>query len=387
MRFISATYVFDGKQFLNDNPVLVLDDNNCFVEYIRRKKIKHPEIEHYEGILCPGFVNAHCHLELSHMKGVILEKSGLLNFAKEIITKRRSFSKEDIQSAIVSADKFMWENGIVAVGDISNTVDSFDVKQKSPIFYHTFLELIGFDPEQAEYVFAMGKELQRGASRADLKNSLVPHAPYSVSEPLLEKISSDVRDTKYPLSIHNQEHADEDLFFKSKEGIFTELYEFLRMNISFFQAGKASSLQSYLPHLSPAKNLLLVHNTFTKKDDIVWAKRFHEDLYWCLCPNANLYIENIVPNLKNFMDENCKTVIGTDSLASNKSLSMVSEINALLKNFNWVRIADTLKWATYNGAESLGIEDKFGSFIKGKNTGINHLNYTPDKLIFGGKLA
>ena len=372
---------------MNDKPILILNDSNCFVEYAKRKTIEKSKIEHYDGIICPGFVNAHCHLELSHMKGLIAEKSGLLNFAKEIITKRRAFQKEEIQSAIVNADKFMWENGTVAVGDISNTVDSFDVKQKSPLFYHTFLELIGFDPEQAEYVFAMGKELQRGASRADLKNSLVPHAPYSVSDALMEKISSDVRDTKFPLSIHNQEHADEDLFFKSKEGIFTELYEFLKINISHFESGKPSSLQSYLPHLSPAKNLLLVHNTFTKKEDIKWAKRFHEELFWCLCPNANLYIENILPNLKNFVEENCKMVIGTDSLASNKSLSMVSEINALLKNFNWVQIADVLKWATYNGAEALGIENKFGTFIKGKNAGINHLSYTPDKLIFEGKLA
>jgi cytosine/adenosine deaminase-related metal-dependent hydrolase len=142
-----------------------------------------------------------------------------------------------------------------------------------------------------------------------------------------------------------------------------------------------------LPHLNPTKNLLLVHNTFTKKEDIVWAEKFHQELYWCLCPNANLYIENIVPKLSDFLSQNCKMVIGTDSLASNHSLSIVNEMNTLLRNFNWVKMADILKWATYNGAESLGIQDKFGGFIKGKNSGLNHLSYTPDKLVLTAKLA
>ncbi|MBP7809260.1 MAG: amidohydrolase family protein [Bacteroidia bacterium] len=387
MRFITATYIFDGKRFLNDRPVLVLDDNNCFVEYRKQNTVDKSKIEFYNGIICPGFVNAHCHLELSHMKGLIAEESRLLNFAKEIITKRRTFSKEQIQEGIVEADKFMWENGIVAVGDISNTADTFEVKQKSNIFYHTFIELIGFDPEQSEGVFALGKELQRGALRVGLKNTLVPHAPYSVSEPLMKRIAMDVAETKYPVSIHNQESAEEDLFFQKKEGDFVELYDFLKMPIEFFEPSGLSSIQTYLANLGKCSNLLLVHNTFTENEDIVWANKFYRELYWCLCPNANLYIENALPELNNFIADNCRMVIGTDSLASNHSLSIIDEINVLLKYYSWVKVADTLKWAIHNGAEALGIEDNYGSFIKGKNTGINHLSYKRNQLVFEKKLA
>ena len=180
---------------------------------------------------------------------------------------------------------------------------------------------------------------------------------------------------------------DEDLFFKNKEGNFVELYEFLKIPIDFFKASGHSSLLTYLPHLGNCKNLLLVHNTFTKNEDIIWANKLYNELYWCLCPNANLYIENSLPQLNNFIADNCRMIIGTDSLASNTSLSITSEINALLANFNWIKIADTLKWATYNGAEALGIEDKFGGFIKGKNAGLNHLSYKPNQLIFERKLA
>lgn len=387
MRFISATHVFDGKQFLSDNPVLVLDDEGRFVEYKSRIDIDNLKLEHYEGIVCPGFVNAHCHLELSHMKGFIPEHGGLLSFAKEIIVKRKTFSPEQIQEGIMAADKFMWQNGIVAVGDISNTTDTFAVKQTSPVFYHTFIELIGFNPEQSQNVFALGKELQNSANRMGLKSSLVPHAPYSVSALLMEKIGQEVMDTKFPLSIHNQESADEDLFFERKEGKFVDLYEFLKMPIGFFSESGLSSLQTYLAHFGGASNLILVHNTFTKRDDIVWANLLHKGLYWCLCPNANLYIENTLPILNNFVTNNCKMIIGTDSLASNASLSITNEINALLSNMSWVKIADALKWATYNGAEALGITNQYGSLIKGKNAGLNHLKYKSNQLIFASKVA
>ena len=247
--------------------------------------------------------------------------------------------------------------------------------------------MIGFNPERSETVFALGKELQRVASGMDLKNSLVPHAPYSVSDCLMEKISSEVLDAKYPVSIHNQESEEENLFLKKKEGDFVKLYEFLQMPIEFFKPSGRSSLQTYLPNLSNCSNLILVHNTFSSTEDIVWANKSHKELCWCLCPSANLYIENTLPHINNFLANNCCIVIGTDSLASNHSLSITDEINALLTNFNWIKIADTLKWATSNGAEALGIENNFGQFIKGKNAGMNHLNYQSNQLVFENKLA
>ena len=387
MRFISATHIFDGNRFLSDNPVLVLDDKDCFVEYLDRKIIDKSKLEHYDGIICPGFVNAHCHLELSHMKGAFEEKAGMLNFAKNIITKRMTFAKEQIQEGIIEADKMMLENGIVAVGDISNTADTFETKQKSKIFYHTFIELIGFNPERAETVFTLGKTLQGMANASGLKNSLVPHAPYSVSDSLIKKISTDVLGTKSPVTIHNQECADENLFFRKREGAFNELYSFLQMPIDFFQPSGKSSLQTYLPNLVSGGNLILVHNTFTTEEDISFANKLNKKLYWCVCPNANLYIENTLPDIHRFIKNNCAMVIGTDSLASNHSLSVVDEINVLLKNFNWLKIADVLKWATFNGAEALNLNTSFGGFIKGRNAGLNLLGYKKNELVLEKKVA
>jgi cytosine/adenosine deaminase-related metal-dependent hydrolase len=387
MRFISATYVFDGKRFLNDSPLLALDDNNCFVEYRKRNSVNIGKTEHYDGIICPGFINAHCHLELSYMLGVIPEKGGFLNFGKNIMTRRNSYSKEEIAEAISVYDKKMAEDGIVAIGDIANTSETFETKSASKNYYHTFIELISLNPEKAEMVFASGKALQAVASGKGLESSLVPHAPYSVSDVLMRKINEDAAQNKLPVSIHNQETPDEDLFFQRKEGPFVEFYEFLKIPIDHFQPSGTSSLKTYLPHLDGNSNLILVHNTFTPENEVKWANSFRKNIYWCLCPKANLYIENTIPELNKFTDNDCKIIIGTDSLASNNSLSVISELNVLLKHFHWAKIGDALKWGTYNGAEALGINDKFGGFIKGRNAGINHLTYRSDELVFESKIA
>lgn len=387
MRFISAKFVFDGQKFLNNCPILVLDEKNCFVEYADQSSVNKSEIEHYDGIVCPGFVNAHCHLELSHMLGVIPEKEGFLSFGMNIMTRRNSFSKEQIQMAIMNADKRMYENGIVAVGDISNTTDTLETKSRSSIFYHTFLELISLNPERAEGAFISGKKLQTAANESNLKSSLVPHAPYSVSLDLMQRIAEDSLKNKTPITIHNQENSGENLFFEKKEGDFMAFYEFLNIPIDYFQPSGATSLRTYLPKLTPSGNLILVHNTFTSPEEINWANELHDNLYWCTCPNANLYIENTLPELKNFVENNCKMVIGTDSLASNHSLSITDEINVLLRNFKWLKLADVLKWATFNGAEALGVTNAFGGLIKGKNAGLNLLNYKHNQLKLEGKLA
>jgi cytosine/adenosine deaminase-related metal-dependent hydrolase len=96
--------------------------------------------------------------------------------------------------------------------------------------------------------------------------------------------------------------------------------------------------------------------------------------YWVTCPNANLYIENMLPNYRNFLDTNARVCIGTDSLTSNWQLSVLEEMKTISKFQSYVPFETILRWATLNGAEALGFDDEFGSFETGKKPGINLLN-------------
>ena len=373
MRYITANHIFSGNDFLKPNTVIVLDDKNQIIDLINSNSIEPSNIEHFEGIISPGFINTHCHLELSHLKNHIEPKTGIVNFALDIIKKRNLASVEEQKEAMALADTLMFEQGIVAVGDISNSNISKEIKAKSPIYYHTFVELIGLNPQKSETVFKTGKDSLNDFKSLNLSSSLAPHAPYTASKELINLISNESFSLKKPTSIHNQESIAENDFFNSKSGDFLKLYNALNINIDFFEPTHISSLQSILNSFNKNINTLLVHNTFTSIEDVIFAKKCHQHLFWCLCPNANLYIENTLPNIDLLISESCEITLGTDSLASNSNLSIIEEINTIKKQFPDIALETLLKISTYNGAKFLGIENEFGLIEKGRKSGLNLL--------------
>ena len=316
-------------------------------------------LEVFEGFLCPGFVNTHCHLELSHMLGKLPEQTGLPDFIAQV-PKQRKASETSIREAIAAADKQMQDNGIVAVGDISNTADTFALKSKSPIHYHTFIELFAIDVQKTEAVFQQGLELKHPMPNAIIYCSACYLFGFQI---VVQKIKQ--HNSGEIICLHNQETRTEDALFE--EGIGT-LYEQLKafgvLNIS----GR-SALQTALPQM-PQSPTLLVHNTYTSQADVQWAEAQHENLFWCTCPKANLYIEGRLPNYENF--KGVKMTIGTDSLASNHILSIWEEVKTIQKNTD-LDLNTLLIWACKNGAEFLQLTH-LGTLERGKRPGIKFVH-------------
>ncbi len=376
MRFLKATQLFSGKEFLSNASVVVVDDAGSIVDLVSEKEVEVSNIETLDGILTPGFINTHCHLELSHLKDKIARGTGIVDFGLEVIKQRNQTSLGLQQELMQDADQFMFEQGIVAVGDISNTADSIEVKKRSKLHYHTFVELIALNPERAKLVFESGKVIAEEYNKNRLSVSLAPHAPYTASVELIKLISDDCYLKKKPTSIHNQESEAENEFFNFKTGDYLRLYETLNIPIDYFKASGKSSLQTILQGFNVNVNTLLVHNTFSKLEDIEIAEKHHPHLFWCLCPHANLYIENTLPDVALLQASNCKLTLGTDSLASNATLSIVDEINVLRQHQSNISLEVLLKAATYNGVQFLGLESKLGLIEKGKKPGINLLKQT-----------
>lgn len=383
--YVSATYVLPIVGVPIKNGVLAIGPDRVIeglftAEEAKKKGIE--DIQYHEGLLVPGFVNTHCHLELSNLRYLIRRHTGLPEFVKSVIRSRTS-DEYEIELAMLKADKEMFENGIAAVADISNQLISRTIKNNSPLHYHTFLEIMGFDPVNAKN--AMERALKFKDEFAPLTVSIVPHAPYSVSPELFNELRAYEKEGM--LSIHNQESADENAFFENKTGGFVGLFEFLGQDISFFKAPGTGSLQAYLPLISPDLRTLLVHNTYTTAADVAFATGIHPNLYWCLCPHANLYIENKLPDVNMLRAADLRITLGTDSLASNSHLSILSEMNLLQEHFD-VPTEELLVWATLNGADFLGLASEFGSFETGKRPGVNLLSFTEKngKIILGDKV-
>ncbi len=335
----------------------------------------------YQGAIIPGMINAHCHLELSHLKGVIPTGTGLIPFIKDVVTKR-DFATELIQEAIVAADRDMWTNGIQAVGDISNTLDTSEVKRQSPIAYYSFIELFDFlDDGEALSCYLKGLGIfERMNADGSNRKSLVPHAPYSVSPSLLKHISSHNKAGE-TVSVHNQELAEEDRLFIDKNGGFIDFYKGFGLSLENFVPTGQSSIHYTMSNLSATFKTLFVHNTCTTQSDIEAAIKWNPESYWVTCPNANLYIENRLPPYRQFLNLNATVCIGTDSLSSNWQLSILEEMKTIKKYNSYIDDLKIIEWATTNGAEALNYPE-LGKLAIGTRPGIIGL----ENAFFNGKI-
>ncbi|HEY0750190.1 MAG TPA: amidohydrolase family protein [Chitinophagaceae bacterium] len=381
-RKLKADELFDGNQLWKDK-VLILNPYNI-VESIVPTSEAGEDIETYPGILTPGFINAHCHLELSYLKGLVSTGLGLVDFLLSVI-KLRSGLQANKHEPIVNAIEEMRSKGIVAVGDICNTVDAVAAKQNSGMDWYSFIEIINYRKERLGDVIANSRDIVDQHTSSGLSAVLSAHAPYTVNADTY-KIINEATGGK-TITIHNQESEAEDALFKTGHSDFLRIYQKFGDGTSPFPVSGKSSFQTWLPFFNNAQTILSVHNTYTSKEDIDFGKEYaskHEvQIVYCLCPNANLYIENKLPPIELLMEYDCDIVLGTDSYSSNHQLDIAAEMKAIAKGYPHLPIELLLKWATSNGAKALGLQG-YGSFQKGYQPGVvlfDPQTFTSKKLI------
>ena len=159
-------------------------------------------------------------------------------------------------------------------------------------------------------------------------------------------------------------------FFETKTGPFLGMYERTKVALDFFEPTGKTSLQSVLPVFKKAHHGILVHNSFTSAEDIQAVHGNMNNAFWCLCPNANQYIEQTMPPIELLRNNNATIVVGTDSYASNWSLNILDELKTIQLHHAAIPLAEMLQWATINGARALQMDKHLGSFDKGKKPGV-----------------
>ena len=364
MKSFTAQYVFTNSGLPLKRAVISTEDDGTIIsveDTAGDLKEKH-STEFYNGIIIPGFVNCHCHIELSHMKGSIRKAEGLGDFIEQVRNNRNNNS-ESILSSVRSADNYMFSEGIVLCADICNTSDTFSIKKESRIRYLNLLEVFGIDPEKA---LKRMDELMKVASTAeeiDLDFSLVPHSVYSMSLTLLRLLKKESSENRVT-SVHFMETAGEESFLNDRTGPLMSSYIRSGLIPPRLETAK-NHVDAILNEITESGNLILVHNTFCDKNTISTIKQ-RDNTFWCLCPKSNIYIENKLPPVDLLIQEGCEIVVGTDSLASNSTLSILEEIKTIQNNFPHIPLEDLISWATMNGAKALGQENHFGSIEAGK---------------------
>ena len=381
MKKFTADFIYPISSPAIKNGVVVVNDFGKIETLLERDHIEYEgafeSAERLNGIICPGFINTHCHLELSYLKGKINNGSGLSDFVNQLQSIRNNFSLEFISAQMSSAEDEMLQNGIVAVADISNGTSSIEQKLKQRLFYHTYVELFGWDPNKADVIFKSGEAVLNCFLEQGLHASITAHAPYSCSSKLLKRIASHCQQMSATLSIHNQESAAENQLFMSKTGDLAQMLTKFGNDLSSWSPKKMNSLPSYFADIKGPTKTLLVHNTFTNHFDVEAVNSMQ--IYWCLCPNANRFIENRLAEIPMLIEKKAKITIGTDSLASNHQLSIWSEIMTISEHFPEIELNELLTWATINGAKFMGIDQHFGTIEVGKSPGLIHIEQVERK--------
>ncbi len=326
-----------------------------------------------EGAIVPGFVNSHCHVELSYMWKLFRKGTGMAGFIDQINALRDTKSLQEKISDIRHWMDVMWERGVSAMADISNCDDSFAIKKESPMYTRTFLEVFGTEKEDCASVMENVLKLNEKARKIGLDAAPTPHACYTMSPELLTAVSAEGLKSGF-LSYHSEETDEEEDMIKFGRGAMWDNRKSAGMSVPPV-TGK-SSLLYFLDRLAQAhpapydEHILLVHEVCMDQEGIDAVKSVMSHPYVALCPCSNLFIHNALPPVDLMRRNGLKLTIGTDSLSSNDDLDMVREMFCLQSNFTDLSLGELLTWACLNGAEFLGKEKSMGSLEAGKRPGI-----------------
>ena len=379
MKRIAAKYLFT---LASTEPV-----RNGFVELeddgtvIRTGVCENPAAEpaYYDGAVAPGFVNAHCHVELSYLKGQFRKGTGMAGFIDQINEMRDNKSLEEKVRDLTDAMDSLWNQGVVAMADIANCADSFAVKAAHPMYTRTFLEVFGTEPEDCGAVMDGVRKLKEVADGFGIDAAPTPHACYTMSPELVTAVSVEGLRSGF-LSFHSEETEEEEEMLKYGSGKMWENRRKAGMSVPPV-TGK-SSLLYFIDRLlagRPApfdEHILLVHECCLDQEGIDAAKAVMNHPFVAVCPLSNLFIHNALPPIDLMRRNGLKVCVGTDSLSSNDDLNIVDELYCLQRNFPEVPLGELLTWASRNGAEFLA-KPEFGALEPGKRPGlvfIDHLD-------------
>ena len=379
---IAAEYVFTLDE---DKPIrngFVEFDDDGTVTSVGECPAPESETDFVRGAIVPGFVNTHCHLELSYLWKAFRKGTGMAGFIDQINAMRDNKSLEEKLRDIKHWMNVMWDRGVSAMADISNCSDTFAVKKTSPMYTRTFLEVFGTESQDCDSVMAAVRKLQADAESYGLDAAPTPHSCYTMSPELVTAASSDGLKSGF-LSYHSEETEEEEDMLKYGSGAMWNNRKAAGMSVPPV-TGK-SSLLYFIDRLEKAhpapfdEHILLVHEVCMDQEGIDAVKSVMKHPFVALCPLSNIFIGNALPHVPLMRRNGLKITVGTDSLSSNDDLDMVRELHCLQTGFPEVELNELLVWACRNGAEFLSKESEYGRIAVGMKPGLVRIdNLGPD---------
>ncbi len=314
-------------------------------------------------IIMPGLINTHTHLDLSNLHNRIKPTSNFTHWVFQVIGARMRWKDEDYVASLEKGAKLSIESGVTTVADISNTGHAFSVLKKSPLRKVVYKEIIGLKAEQAVNIMKKFKE-ELPQIRTDelLSVGLSPHAPYSVSGELYQAACGFAGESRLPMCTHLAETQDEIEFLTKGTGNFLAFLRQIRALPDDWKPPGKTPIR-YLNELGVINNrTLLIHCNYVSDEEIAIIQSSGASV--AFCPGSHRFFGHTNHPVRRYLDAGINVGIGTDSLASNDTLSVLEELKYLFIN-HALSPQILISMATLNSAKAIGLESQVGQLREG----------------------
>jgi cytosine/adenosine deaminase-related metal-dependent hydrolase len=400
MFILKAKYLLPAPDEAIENGALAIDESKIvaagkYADIHRKHSCK--VIDLGESVILPGLINTHTHLELTSLRGAIKPTKNFTAWVTKVVRTRLSWSEEELDDSVQNGITMSLESGTTTLADISATGHSFQNLRDSPLRKTVFHEVIDFNPSTVEATAQATREKITGYPHNSLLTvGISPHAPYTISEELYRKCSTLSHELNIPICTHIAETKDEIEFLTRGSGSFVGLLRAQNMlderwqppgllpieyvnnigALTFLKKGKPKTFKifqvisslldyfkSFLPTSFQRSRWMLIHCNYLSDKEISIIKASGSSVIFC--PRSHQFFGHENHPFRELLSRGINVALGTDSLASNSSLSILDEMRFLYEHHPSLKPYQILSMATINGARALGFEDNVGRLEKG----------------------
>lgn len=308
-----------------------------------------------DSILIPGLVNAHCHLEFSALKGVLAPRRPFTEWVKALQGEVQGLTSAEQEEGIDQGIQELLHGGTTTL--VNHQSPEMELL-KTPFRQFTFLEVLGANEERARRNLGLARHSLLKQEDSETSCQITPHSLYAVHPDIFAMLSSQAGQA--PLSIHLLESEEEDRFFRHQAGPLAVYVQERGGDLNF----PVSSPIKWLKANNGLARLLLVHGNYLTDEEIRLLRG--SGAFVIHCPGSHRFFGHRPFPLNQLFQAEVPVALGTDSLASNDSLSMLQGMQLAKESFPSLGEEDILRMATWDGARALGLDHEIGTVEVGK---------------------
>jgi aminodeoxyfutalosine deaminase len=362
-----AQYVFKQPDLLENAAVVVSEDGHILQvdSWNRLSAISTAQVEDWgSAILLPGLVNAHTHLELTHLHNQLTEFTSFTDWILQLIRQRQDWTAAMYRASTEKGAQLSLASGTTLVGDITSSGVGWTAVSDVNLRRVVFEEVLSLAPDRIELVLAQLTELIHSAeTRPRQVHGVSPHAPYSVGPDLFRQTAEFARREKRRLATHIAETKAEVEFLLTATGEFRDFLLNIGALPANWQSPKTSPI-AYLDSLNVlGPSCLLIHCNYLDNESIMRIAQSRSSVVYC--PRSHSFFGHENHPIRQLLDTGVQVALGTDSLASNHSLSVLDEMRHLYTHRPDITPQEIFQAATIYGAIALGFDGMLGRLEAG----------------------